>query len=59
VLLGRSRRAFTIARGEACEAAAAVEIAARCGEASASALAEVNRLADRAVALLTGLIRPR
>jgi len=52
-------RAFTIARGEACEAAAAVEIAARCGEVSASGLAEVTRLADRAVALLTGLIRPR
>jgi four helix bundle protein len=50
-------RAFTIARGEACEAAAAVEIAALCGEASAASAAEVARLADRAVALLTPLAR--
>ncbi len=50
-------RAFAIARAEACEAAAAVEIAAASGEASAPAAAEVLRLADRVVALLTGLIR--
>ncbi len=50
-------RAFTIARGEACEAAAAVEIAALCGDASAASAAEVARLAGRLVALLTGLIR--
>ena len=52
-------RAFTIARGEACEAAAAVEIAARFGDASPAAHVEVDRLASRAVALLTGLIRAR
>ncbi len=50
-------RAFTIARGEAVEAAAAVEIAALCGEARAEAAREVARLADRLVALLTGLVR--
>ncbi len=50
-------RAFTIARGEACEAAAAVEIAALCGDASAASAAEVARVASRLVALLTGLIR--
>jgi four helix bundle protein len=50
-------RAFTIARGEAVETAAAVEIAALCGEARAEAALEVARLADRLVALLTGLVR--
>jgi len=50
-------RSFTIARAEACEAAAAVEIAAATGDAAPSASAEVNRLASRLVALLTGLIR--
>ncbi|HEU4385379.1 MAG TPA: four helix bundle protein [Anaeromyxobacteraceae bacterium] len=50
-------RAFTIARGEAVEAAAAVEIAALCGDARTGAAREVTRLADRLVALLTGLVR--
>ena len=50
-------RAFAIARAEAVEAAAAVEIAALCGEAGPEHLAEVLRLADRLVALLTGLVR--
>ncbi len=50
-------RAFTVARGEAVEAAAAVEIAALCGEARLEAVREVARLADRLVALLTGLVR--
>ncbi len=50
-------RAFAIARAECCEAAAAVEIAALCGDASAGSAAEVARLAGRLVALLTGLIR--
>ncbi len=50
-------RAFAIARAECVEAAAAVEIAALCGEASAASAAEVARLADRLVALLTGLVR--
>ena len=50
-------RAFAIARAEAGEAAAAVEIAAACGDASPARSAEVNRVASRLVALLTGLIR--
>ncbi len=50
-------RAFAIARAEAGEAAAAVEIAAACGDASPARSAEVNRAASRLVALLTGLIR--
>ena len=50
-------RAFTIARGEAVEAAAAVEIAVLCGEARPAPAREVARLADRVVALLTGLVR--
>jgi four helix bundle protein len=50
-------RAFGIARAEAVEAAAAVEIAALCGDAPASAAQEVARIADRLVALLTGLVR--
>jgi four helix bundle protein len=51
-------RAFTIARGEAVEAAAAVEIAALCGDASRQSALSVARIVDRLVALLTGLIRP-
>jgi four helix bundle protein len=50
-------RAFTIARGEGCEAAAAVEIAALCGDASAASALAAARLADRLTALLTGLVR--
>ncbi len=50
-------RAFAIARGEAVEAAAAVEIAALCGEIPAPAAQAVARAADRAVRLLTGLVR--
>jgi len=52
-------RCYAIARGEAVEAAAAVEIAALCGDVAAYAAGEVARLADRLVALLTGLCRPR
>jgi four helix bundle protein len=51
-------RAFTIARGEACEAAAAVEIAALCGDAGAASALAVARLADRLTGLLTRLVRP-
>ncbi len=51
-------RAFTIARGEVVETAAAVEIAALCGGASQESVLAVARIADRLVALLTGLIRP-
>ncbi len=50
-------RSFAIARAETVEAAAAVEIAALCGDAAAGAAAEVARVADRLVALLTGLAR--
>src|SRR5579864_2719895 len=50
-------RAFTIARGEACEAAAAVEVAVRAGDAEAGALAAVLENADRFVAMTTRLIR--
>jgi four helix bundle protein len=50
-------RAFAIARGEAVEAVAAVEIAALSGEADAAAASRCVALANRVVALLTGLIR--
>ena len=50
-------RVFAIARGEAVEAVAAVEIAALCGEADAGAAARCLPIADRLVALLTGFIR--
>ena len=50
-------RAFAIARGEAVEACAAVEIAALSGDADEGAAARCVALADRVVALLTGLIR--
>jgi four helix bundle protein len=50
-------RAFAIARGEAVEAVAAVEIAALSGEADAAAAARCVELANRVVALLTGLVR--
>jgi four helix bundle protein len=51
-------RVLTIARGEAVEAAAAVEIAAPCGDASQASALAVARIANRLVALLTGFIRP-
>jgi four helix bundle protein len=50
-------RAFAIARAECVEAAAAVEIAAECGDAAAGPAREVAVLADRLVAMLTGLCR--
>jgi four helix bundle protein len=50
-------RAFTIARGECVEAAAAVELAALIGAVSQENARRVAVLADRAVAMLTGLIR--
>ena len=57
VTRGEKARAFAVARAEACEAAAAVEIAALCGDASAASAAAVARLASRLVALLTPLVR--
>ena len=50
-------RAFTVARGECVEAAAAVEIAALVGAVSEESARQVAVLADRVVAMLTGLIR--
>jgi four helix bundle protein len=50
-------RAFVVARGEALEAAAAVEIAALCGDVSESRAAEVAQLSDRVFAMLTPLCR--
>ena len=55
--LADRRRVFAIARGEAAEAAAAVEIAALGGECSREQAARVQQLAGRAVALLSGLMR--
>jgi four helix bundle protein len=49
-------RAYAIARGEAGEAAAAVELAACIGAASRETADRCGALASRLVALLTGLI---
>ena len=51
------RRVFAIARGEATEAAAAVQIAAMSGQCAEQAANEARRLGGRAAALLSGLIR--
>jgi hypothetical protein len=48
---------FAITRGEAVEAAAAVEIAAACASASEADVERVAVLANRLVAMLTRLIR--
>src|SRR5208283_1801642 len=50
-------RAFTIARGECVEAAAAVEIAAACGTASHTDADRIAVIANTLVAMLTRLIR--
>ena len=50
-------RAFTVARGETVEAAAAVEIAALMGDAKAEDAERVAVLADRVIAMLTRLVR--
>src|SRR5260370_33251360 len=50
-------RAFAIARAEACEAAAAVEIAVAAGDADPRALDAVLAHADASVAMTTRLIR--
>ncbi len=47
----------TIARGEAVEAVAAVELAALCGDASPESAAECVALAHPLIAMLTRLIR--
>jgi four helix bundle protein len=50
-------RAFTIARGEAVESAAAIEIAALCGTAKQIDSDRVALIVDKLVAMLTRLIR--
>ncbi len=50
-------RAFAIARGEAIEAVAAVEIAELAGDAEAGSTDRCLPIAERVVALLTGLMR--
>src|ERR1700740_2490760 len=50
-------RAFTVARGEASEAASAVEIAVRAGDADPAALDAVLDYANQFVAMMTALIR--
>ena len=55
---GKARRhSFDVARGEAIEAVAAVEIAAECGLANAESVPRCLAIADRLVALLIGLTR--
>ena len=51
------RHAFDIAKGEAMEAVAAVEISARCGLAKAESVPRCVAIADRLYGLLTGLTR--
>jgi four helix bundle protein len=50
-------RAYAVARAEAGEAAAAVEIAVTAGDADANALDAVLAHADQFIAMMTGLIR--
>ena len=50
-------RVFVIARGEATEAAAAIEIAVACGDSSEAARDRVVSIARRLTAMLTALIR--
>ena len=50
-------RAFTVARGEAVEASAAIEIAALCNTAKQSDSDCVAVIADRLLAMLARLIR--
>ena len=57
VTRGDKARSFAIARAEAVEAAAAVEIAALLGDCAEGAALEIARIADRLIALLTGLCR--
>jgi four helix bundle protein len=49
-------RAFTIARGEALEAFAALEVAGLCGDVEAGHVERCLLLTDRPYALLTGLL---
>jgi four helix bundle protein len=56
---GEKARAFSIARAEAGEAPAAVEIAAACGDAAAGPVGEVVVLASRLCRMLAPLARAR
>jgi four helix bundle protein len=56
-LPGEKRRAFSVARAEGAEAAAAVEIALLSADAQAAAAAQVAALADRLYRMLTPLAR--
>ena len=51
------RRVYGIARGEACEVAAAVDVAGAAGYCTEAAARAARDLAGRAYALLTGLMR--
>ena len=51
------KRVFAIARGELTEAAAAVEIAALCGDVDTKHAAEIAALARRLAAIFRGLLR--
>ena len=50
-------RSFTVARGEAIEAIAAVEIAVLAGDAAPKSAERCGVIGNRLIALLTGLIR--
>ena len=54
---GDRRRVYAIARGECCEAAAAIDIAVATGEGDAARGQAARATAGRVYALLTGLIR--
>jgi len=57
VSLADRRRVFAIARGEATEAAAAVQVAAMSGQCAEVSAVAAARLGGRVAALLTGLVR--
>ena len=57
VSLADRRRVFAIARGEATEAAAAVQVAAISGQCAEASAVVAARLGGRVAALLTGLVR--
>ncbi|MGZ6143071.1 MAG: four helix bundle protein [Myxococcales bacterium] len=55
--LADRRRVFAIARGEAAETVAAVQVAAMSGQCRADAAENARKLGARVAALLSGLIR--
>jgi len=54
---GEKARAFSVARAEACEASAAAEIAAACGDVAEERAREVVRLAAQLCRMLGPLVR--